>query len=130
MSTEDLLKPRIKVIAPSPFVTDKVGDYLERRGVSEFGFGIKTKGKMAFYPKEAFKEWPHIFREMDWWEDRKLENLPEYIKSKRGNIVHKVTKWLNTGLCRVRDKPYSCFVELFIPATREEYEQYLKTKQK
>ena len=135
MTTEELLKPRIKVIAPMPLMVNEVGYYLERIETKEgFKFGIMTKEKMVLYPKGVFKEWPHIFREVSWWEDRNPEDMPEYVKWQDGfGTENRIVKFemLQENTINIDGNPMtaSLWLEHLTPATKEEYEQYLKTKQ-
>lgn len=90
MTTEELLKPRVKCISPtnehypnSPFT---VGDILEQvhpelsssnpyKGNWEYG-----KNKEIYHPEK----FPHLFKKLEWWEDRKPEDMPEYVR--RGEL--------------------------------------------
>lgn len=67
MKTEELLKPRFKVIADYPGRSVEIGhiiddpDYYERRGIQ-------------------VNQYPHLFKKLSWWEDRKPVELSEYIQ--------------------------------------------------
>jgi hypothetical protein len=73
MSNEELLKPRYKVIADFPYNTfGEVGSILDRdwgwNGDDENGF------------KHHISHYPHLFKKLQWWEERKQEGMPEYVK--------------------------------------------------
>lgn len=127
----ELLKPRIRVIAPAPFIKNKVGDYLERIETEEgFLFGIDKEKERAFYPEKTFEEWPHIFCSSKWWEDR--DDMPEYVKWNSCNSGRQyVVKILEIKEDTFRwEGGWETFTEgQDFPATKEEYNKYLKTKQ-
>lgn len=60
-------------------------------------------------------EAPHLFKPLQWWEYRKPEEMPEYVKSHETGRVYK----------RYDTDSYKGFD----PATREEYENHLNKKQ-
>jgi len=57
--------------------------------------------------------------------------MPEYVKlPKSGGEVRKVIKWdLKEDCAAALTGNYWCYTPFISPATVEEYEQYLKTKQ-
>lgn len=109
MNTEELLRPRWKLIADYPDNPDKIGAiynpeyYLERN--------------IAFFDK-----YPHLFKKLQWWEDRKPEEMPEYVKHPRFDDVFKIvsieTKYMSVYL---DDETFPRSLAHFIPATKEEY---------
>ena len=131
MTTEELLQPRFKVIADFPGSNFGIGEILDEKWVGEF-----------FNELQYF---PHLFRKLEWFEDREIENLPKYLKfneedyqefSINGDkqpFVHKVL--VHFRYSTNKDFRYSCnkrFVSQwkeqefnynqFQPATKEEYE--------
>lgn len=62
MSTEELLKPRFKFIAPYPGSTQEVGS-------------VTTEIATANY----FRTFKANFRELYWWEERKGSDMPAYV---------------------------------------------------
>jgi hypothetical protein len=86
---EELLKPRIKVIAPMPLMKNKVGEFLYRQedDKGRFAFAISTGKESHFFRLEDFKLWPHIFHICEWWEERKIDEMPKYVK-----LMGKTTK--------------------------------------
>ena len=69
-TVEELLMPRWKVIADYPNSIFKVGQIMERSGYGEFD--IINHCNCSRYP--------HIFKPIEWWEDRAVEDMPEYVK--------------------------------------------------
>lgn len=120
---EDLLKPRYKVIADYPQALWEVGAIIPTEVHS-----IKNLSNemIAFYDK-----YPHLFKKLEWWQERKVEELPEYIKHK--NIVYKVDEWdiiMMYPKTTSVDGQVSWYwkKENFLPATKEEYEKYVENK--
>lgn len=150
----ELLKPRVKVIADWPgnhtlFVGDILTIYDDGKNAPLFVSSNGDKYGLTFDPKS----YPHLFREMQWHEQRKPEEMPEYVKFNEdrnsflsiGNEeepeIHKVKRHQATSL--LGDFRYSSFdafvsewkdqnysYSQFLPATKTEYDQYIKTKQK
>ena len=125
MTTEDLLKPRYKVIRNYPGSPYKIGDIKE--------CAEEEHGDVNFY-----KQYPDVFSRIEWWEDRNTEDLPEYIKlsmdyhsnlnSKifRKGRIYKVEFW-DVNVPYVSKKQYiNC--NWLLPTTKEEYEQYQQSK--
>ena len=117
----DLLAPRYKVIATWPNTYSKVGDILSP----------------TYYVDKAikfYKTYPHLYRELEWWEDRELSDMPEYVKQVTGDI-HKVRYneqygkvWMETEGGRAWGIVPNVMA-FFHPATKEEYDNYQKSKQ-
>ena len=112
MTVEELLKPRWKVIADYPKSQFKVGEIIE----SKTGF---------LY---CFEDYPHLFQPLQWWEERKLEDMPEYVNYNGG--IYKVESPLTIidGYIYTEGAVIECQLKLSLPATISEYESY-KQKQ-
>lgn len=121
MTTEELLLPRYKVIADYPGSIFKIGEIIEQDYMEE---------NRPVFDMEFFLKYPNIFKKLEWWEDRKIDDLPEYVKFIRldnGQLkVVKVTEWIKKD----NDIIFSDGINFYsanngdTPATREEYEQY------
>lgn len=135
MTIEELLKPRIKVIAPMPLMKNKVGDFLkciiDGNGVS---FGIHAVDNcIHFYDIEEFKQWPYIFKELEWWKERKVGDMPAYLKDVISGKIYKVSEYIYSESQICSDFAtidgwnmlYDC-----MPATEQEYNTYLQTLNK
>lgn len=70
MKAKELLKPRFEVIANYPNSNYKLYQVIE---AEENWF----EGRPASY----FEEYPHLFKKLNWWEKRKLEDMPKKLKS-------------------------------------------------
>jgi hypothetical protein len=118
MKIEELLQPRFKVIANFPDSTRNIGDI------------IYVDNKKEKYWSDNYEKWlssfPHLFKKLEWYEDRKIEDLPEYLKDK--NEIYKVYKYdLSYSMFSVKVYEKSGYIlTLFLynvsPSTKEEYE--------
>lgn len=118
-SNEELMRRRYKVIAQYPFSAHPTGEIIK----------ATTSGTY-------FDQYPHLFKKLEWWEDRKLEEMPEYLTCqspdfvfKKGDVI-KVDKWLESFGPTLRfysshTNKITLHPHLYTPATISEYEQYL-----
>jgi hypothetical protein len=74
MSREELMKPRFEVMLDYPDSPFVVGDIITYNGVV-YGMGEPQK-----FVREPEK-YPHIFRKMNWWEKRTVEQMPKKVMS-------------------------------------------------
>lgn len=118
MGIKDLLKRRFKIIADYPSNIHKIGSIISNE---EVGFIDKIK----FYECEKH---PHLFKELEWYEERKVEDMPNYLKhtlSDGETTYHKIIKW--DGLMAYEDEKQGCNLLLwsknynYKPATEEEF---------
>lgn len=118
MEIQKLLKPRYKVIASYPSSKYEVGSTIENIGENYCMF---------------LNEYPHLFRKLEWWEERRPEDMPEYVKllSKPYNGSY----WEVGAIVKVIEWKYLdnfLFDKIWIvegkrhvfPATKEEYETF------
>jgi hypothetical protein len=122
--TTDLMKPRWKVIADYPKNPYHVGDILNGGFRSEDLIYCDDKGP-------RWRDYPHLFRKLEWWEERKPEEMPEYVKfglSKPTKVLP-VNKWLilEEGEVKLQFRPDGNFrfaweFNNFLPATPADYE--------
>lgn len=125
MTPEELLTPRFKVIANYPNSPFKIGDILIQKINKPNTFLVEGRTYNDRYPDN----YPAIFREMNWWEERDINDMPEYVKKAYKDTFYKIEKWhSHNTMCRIVDKPYSGYVQSFIPATEEEYNAQNKSK--
>ena len=116
MNNEELLRRRWKVIADYPKSVYNVGDILNGGWRSEDLIYCDTDGP-------RWSHYPHLFKELEWWEERAIEDLPDYVKYQK--LIYKAK---DKFLASVRCEPHpfdgkgldadwgSC-----LPATDEEY---------
>lgn len=136
----DLLAPRYKVVAKWPggyeigtiLHSDNAGElWNEVAGYCWSNCGIREKD---------VEKYPALLRKLEWWEDRKPEELPPYIRIK--DVIHKVSRWaLNmsgdllpwkSGFTEHNEYPTIIITYNWRrsaqPATEEEYNAYLASK--
>ncbi len=83
------------------------------------------------YPASAIEKMPHLFRKLNWWEERKVEDMPDYVKWDVGiyptwKKIMKVDKWNSNGSFdheNVTISVINCF-----PATEQQYNDYINSK--
>lgn len=142
LSKDKLLKPRWKVIADYPASMHLVGDVL-----SAYDNGVRYLVKIEdASEKYSMNDYPHLFQKLQWWEERKVEEMPEHIKCE--NAVRRFKQIREDGRIELYDYPGEIeyeeiiyekmdgkgyelyFIEECEPATLEEYTHYInKNKQ-
>jgi len=70
MTAEELLKPRFEVIAEYPNTPFSIGDVITFDGIV---YGCNQPQKFERHPQD----YPHLFRKLNWWEHRKIEDMPK-----------------------------------------------------
>lgn len=111
----------------------------------EFGKEVEQANFFDFSRVQALS---HLFKELPWYSHRKLEDMPKYVQYKyadreffaedsvwevkeKAEYTEEEKQKLTVGAC-----PYYLFVEgyefgitysKFLPATKEQYEQYLES---
>ena len=126
MTKEELLMPRIQVINPYPGCQFKVGTILTKNEKINSGDWANIEGHGLIGMKISEMEpYPHLFKPLQWWEYRKPEDMPEYVKD-AFNQIHKPTSWgvFNGGvMCVIRFG--MCKASNLMPATESEYNEYI-----
>ena len=139
MTVEELLMPRYKVIADYPGMDDsyEIGEVL----------------KPAY--TGIVDAYPHLFRKLNWWEERKVEDMPEYVKviangcSFNAGTILKANNWgaypdegnnfgnegdyycllITTEESSTHDKGEEVKMNMrnVLPATEQEYNDYINS---
>ncbi len=90
MTAEELLKPRYEVIADYPNNPHKIGDVIQANPnqqsihlttisyANDFGDRVNQQEWAA---PTSFDKYPHLFRKLNWWEHRKVEDMPKKLIS-------------------------------------------------
>lgn len=135
-TTEELMKPRYRVLLDypdSPFEVGQIIDFEKNKYTGELAFNYATDNGIDHYYPTFFNEYPHLFQPLAWWEERNAEDLPEYVKDTiAGKIVVKVHKWGEDHFVSEANAPdlyRSIHMELWTPATEEEYLAYTNSNQ-
>lgn len=121
MTTEELLKPRYKVIAIDTTESFQVGEILNHPEEWHDYLWVGPSGKIIFYPEK----YPHLFKKLEWWEERKPEDMPEYLNCPSRKMFFKVDKWHKSYF--IIDGRQKMQYRHYIPATAAEYEAYMQT---
>jgi hypothetical protein len=144
MTTEELLIERYKVIAPYPHSPYKVGDIIKPNNGrfvltqtthrDEFGETVRTE---HLHKSDVAKYYPHLFQRLEWWEDRKPEEMPGYVKwdykpkvdsEVMKNYVRKVEGWQQANYGVITDGQTTASRH-WLPATLEDYTAYINQQQ-
>jgi hypothetical protein len=118
MSIENLLKPRFEVIRDYPNNPEKIGSILYSENLEQF---------------------PHLFRKMEWWEKRKKNEMPLFVKSNFVEYkVRKIISW-NKKIQGILDEKNGAGKNIvadvkikqygYLPATEEEYLAFISLNQ-
>lgn len=142
MTPEELLRPRFLVIADYPNSECFIDTVIQKEL-------IKYRDSLGFLINDTTtpEDYPAIFKKLEWWERRNVEDMPMYLKQ-TGMVDSndepipdwylKVKKHFNAGNGEWRDDSYSLFcIERcertfgtcmnysdFEPSTEEEYKKH------
>lgn len=83
--------------------------------------------------KSIVSEYPHLFRQLEWWEERNPEDMPRFIKGINGNIMFEISEFKvkeNSYFIKGNKYPYPINKTLasYEPATEQEYFDYIIKK--
>lgn len=131
MTAEELLKPRYKVIADYPLNPFTVGEVLlmtsepDKRG---YVLNNAPRNVNARFIKD-YDKYPHLFKKLEWWENRKESEMLGYVKTAFGIckvVKHFVSKYsdIKTGQqCVIDDGQFerALYYNTLQPATEEEF---------
>jgi len=88
-TVEELLKPRIKIINDWPGVAGIVVPGTIINVDDEFTDDMFWIGEEPFLI-DKIRDYPYLFKELKWHEDRELSDMPKYIKIIDENVIAKV----------------------------------------
>jgi len=85
---KNLLKLRIKCIALYPLSPYNIGDYIEISENSTNARVITSGDSECWIPVTDVIKMTAVFEVVEWWEDRELSGMPQYLKfiDDKGNI--------------------------------------------
>ncbi len=148
LSVKELLEDRYKVINPYPNSPYKVGDliifspgrtsfHITTTSYYDEGAIIKSENYAHLNDLEEFS---NLFQKLEWWQERKPEEMPEYLKVakiiNRKNHIGLIFKAVPGGYNEYMKYGYTTnpagfvsgfdnvIIECFLPATLEEYNAY------
>lgn len=139
----NLLTPRFKVIGEYPNCNFKKGQILQRiLNATNDWYHTDLYACMGGYDISDLKKHPHLFRKLEWYEERTVEEMPKYLKHRidinsENWTYEKVTKWdLKRKLGFINNSDRECCdlglwgaEQNYQPATEKEYLQSLKNSQ-
>ena len=123
MTTEELLRPRWKVIADYPNSPFEVNSVLETDDK-----GVYTLWEHDGKGYITLSDYPAIFRKLEWWEKRDEKDLPKYVKYK-GCEMFRFNSPKMSEVLKVDNYQEDClnhnkgcdWISLYEPATEQEY---------
>lgn len=125
------MRPRFKCIADYPGSDYSVGQIIPLTNHHSNEFYSRTEDDDVIEQESFYKQYPHIFKRLQWWEDRDISELPEYVKNAADGIVFKVEYNFNGHTpsdvhtwneeARV---PFWHSLHHLLPATESDYIQY------
>jgi hypothetical protein len=144
MTVEELLIPRYKVIADYPNIQFKIGDIVKKyffdisqKGAYTYLTNVKSPLQGSSLKREYIETMPHLFKKLEWWEERDENDMPNFIKNKEDGHIAKIEEQSkNTssevyieGFDHRNKRSFYGWVSLFNsnPATEEQYKEYLRT---
>lgn len=138
MKVEDLLKPRYKVLADWPESQFSSKDSPASM-ISYWVGRIIIYGEIGVQTQIKYDKYPHLFKKLEWWEDREESEMPEYLKScskpinhsdRFSNVLIKCGQDVFWNSNKFSFNKYGfvqayggIWIENFSPSTKEEYEQ-------
>jgi len=138
MTTEELLLPRVEVIAPYPNSSFRVGTILEKPTNNLRYWGNDEHGYKTSVSSIDIDVHPHLFRPLHWSDKREICDMPEYVKHVEKGFIGKHIKdelrrysnfTIESDMVEDRAKMSQNFND-YLPATKSEYEQYLISNKK
>ena len=105
-----LLFPRYEVIATYPEMDFKLGDILTEMSPGHFTKVIAKGTRQLIHLHIDLSHYPHLFRKMDWWEQRTLEEMPKKLKvlhitdENNNPVVCEIAEWDMRGPVGYKDK--------------------------
>ena len=77
MTATELLIPRYEVIADYPNNERPIGAILQEE---VHGYFYYRKGDIGYHANNKnIDNYPHLFRKLNWWENRKAEDMPKQV---------------------------------------------------
>lgn len=134
LTKEELLRPRIKVIAPYPNMPYKLGEIVYRDEgtlIGTYQYDYKARTELFTPGCNLFDDYPHLFKRLEWWEEREESELPKYVNYNGAGIIKEVKIWYRFKAAYVNahcTDGFSHSARVIIPATEQEYLEYIKNK--
>lgn len=94
MTAQELLKPRFEIIADYPGLSYNIGRIIEpiKEGSSIYDCFEAPASETIQFPEK----YPHLFRKLNWWEKRGIEDMPKKLICKAipgDNEILEIEEW-------------------------------------
>ncbi len=115
MTAKELLLPRFEVVAEYPNCLFEKGTILVQ--CKREGWFNNPNTGVFLFKEHNLKRYPHLFKPLNWWEYRKLEDMPKKVISNlphnKGEIRQVESLELDKLLVMFDSKKrsYSCFMD-------------------
>lgn len=133
-----LTVPRFEVIAEFPKCKFLKGDLLQRViNAANDWYHTDVYSCLGGYDISDLEKYPHLFKKLNWWDNRKEKEMPKYLKQnydlENPNwTFHKIYKWdMKRKIGFLDSENYECCDLMiwrkqfaYLPATKEEYERH------
>lgn len=140
MTPDELLKPRYKVIADYPDNILPVGSiFWDDCESIEIISPSGAYSVQSSYPYRNKDKYPHLFRPLEWYEERKAEDMPQYVifhqpyahfvKGEIHNLIQLSTGQTSSFVWLRAQNPSEYLIPLsaLLPTTEEEYNKYIQS---
>jgi hypothetical protein len=93
---EHLVTLRFEVIADYPKSKFEVGSILSRvKNATNDWYDLgDSNPDLGIIQKQELIQYPHLFRPLNWWENRSEEEMPMFINYSSINKYYKVDQWI------------------------------------
>lgn len=135
---DHLLTPRFRVIGDYPKAEFQAGSLLVKiQYATEEIYHIDKYASVGGMNLEEIQKYPNLFQQLQWWEERKEEEMPKYLKISKDLQLpakefdyYKVYKWhIEKLFAQIdQDKMFGCSLTTFTPEYTYQpcsYEEYL-----
>lgn len=125
-TVEELMKPRYKVINTWPDMANVkfvFGDIITLQNYDGKQWYIQDRAGKRY--DAYFDGFPHLFRRLEWWEERDVKDMPHFLKHKtegwsmnvKGYRLYELSGWAVTD----KETDDEHFLSDFIPITEQDY---------
>lgn len=128
MTIKKILWERYKVIGPFPDSPYQINDIITPDTEEPDIWVIEGAGLKSPELHNHPNSYPNIFKKLEWWEARKVEDMPEYIVigTKLGRQVVKVDSYTVNGFHYTEGTQHFLLFGYTQPATEQEYNDFKK----
>lgn len=112
MEVQDLMRPRVKLIALWP-------------GSENDGWELNKVYDVSGVGENSFENYPHLFKPLAWWEEREIKDMPEYIRLNQTWVAKVKKHRLDLGIFIADETGYDYPYRVCLPATLTEYNDYI-----